>query len=157
MIYLYHNPLSTCSQKVRLVLEYKDLVWENKPIDLFTGENFSEEYLKINPKAQVPVLVDNENKIYESTIINEYLDDAFPKSSLKPRSAYDTSVMRMWTKEVDDKIHTAIGAITLASVLRTMQLKRPKDDVVAEMNKIPEPMTNDIYYNIKTMQQINLS
>lgn len=148
MLSLYHNPLSTCSQKVRLVLEYKGVQWENNPIDLFTGENFSEEYLKINPKAQVPVLVDNEKKIFESTIINEYLDDAFPKSPLKPINAYDRSVMRMWTKDVDDKIHIAIGVITLASVLRTMQLKRPKEDVIAEINKIPDPVTKKLKLSI---------
>jgi glutathione S-transferase len=138
MLSLYHNPLSTCSQKVRLVLEYKNLPWKNNSIDLMKGENFSEAYLKINPKAQVPVLVDNGQKVFESTVINEYIDDAYPESSLKPTNAYDKSVMRIWIKEVDEKIHKAVGIITLASVLRTMQLKRPKEDVIAEINKIPD-------------------
>ena len=73
---LYHNALSTCSQKVRLVLAEKHLTFESILMDLQTGDQFSAEYRKINPKAVVPSLEDQGRVYIESSLINEYLDDA---------------------------------------------------------------------------------
>ena len=57
---LYHFNNSVCSEKVRLVLNEKGVTaWESKEIDLFTGKQFDAEYLKLNPKAVVPTLVDD--------------------------------------------------------------------------------------------------
>lgn len=144
MIELHHNAFSTCSQKVRLVLSHKGLDWISHEIDLMAGENTTDEYLKINPKAQVPVLVHHDSVIFESTIINEYLDDAFPDSPVKPVIPHERARMRLWTKEIDDRVHAAIGAITYASVIRAVQLQRPKEDVLAEFDKIVDPAIKNL-------------
>ena len=75
---LYHNPMSTCSQKVRLVLAEKQLDFESVVLDLQGGAQFESEYLKLNPQAVVPTLVHQAQVITESTLINEYLEDCYP-------------------------------------------------------------------------------
>jgi len=84
---LYHNPLSSCSQKVRMVLHEKKLSWESQVIDLQKGEQFTADYLALNPNAVVPTLEDQGHTVIESTLINEYLDDAYADITLKPANA----------------------------------------------------------------------
>ena len=71
---LYHNPVSSCSQKVRMVLSEKGLEFDSTIIDLQKGEQFDPDYMKLNPNAVVPTLDDGGNILIESTLINEYLD-----------------------------------------------------------------------------------
>ena len=51
---LYHNGPSTCSQKVRLILELKKLPYESKEVNLLAGEQHDPEYVKLNPNHVVP-------------------------------------------------------------------------------------------------------
>ena len=75
---LYHNPISTCSQKVRMVLHEKGLAFDDTVLDLQQGEQFEPDYQALNPNAVVPTLEDQGSVMIESTLINEYLDDAYP-------------------------------------------------------------------------------
>ena len=106
---LYHSVESTCAQKVKLVLAEKGLEWDENRLNLRRGDQFSPEYLALNPKGVVPTLVHDNVVIRESTIINEYLDDAFPEPSLRPSSPAETSLMRLWVKTFDDDVHPAVG------------------------------------------------
>ena len=87
MIELYHNDMSVCAQKVRFALGEKKLHWKNHHLNLRAGEQQKAEYLKLNPNAVVPTLVDSGRVIIESTVINEYLDDAYPEPRLRPADA----------------------------------------------------------------------
>ena len=60
--------------------------YQGREVDLMTQEHLTPDFLKINPKGLVPVLVHNEVPISESTVILEYLEDAFPEKSLRPSS-----------------------------------------------------------------------
>ena len=51
---LHHNGLSSCSQKVRLVLAEKQLAFVSHEIDLVTGAQHAPEYAKLNPDHVVP-------------------------------------------------------------------------------------------------------
>ena len=96
---LYHNDMSSCSQKVRLVLEEKNLSWYSHHMNLRKGETRSKEYTsKLNENGVVPTLIDGDQIIIESTVIMEYLDDAFPENSLKPKEAYNIALRRLWNK-----------------------------------------------------------
>ena len=77
MLELYHALISTCSQKIRLLLAEKQLDWASRPITLSEGEQLSPEYL-INPNGVVPTLVDGGGAVTDSSVINEYLDDVYP-------------------------------------------------------------------------------
>ena len=95
---LYHNPISTCSQKVRMVLHEKGLAFEDTVLDLQQGEQFEPGYQALNPNAVVPTLEDQGSVMIESTLINEYLDDAYPTKPLKPVSAVERHQMRLFCK-----------------------------------------------------------
>jgi glutathione S-transferase len=87
MIKLYTFGPSSNSRKVRIALIEKGLEFERITIDLTKREQKSPEYLKINPFGQVPALDDEGFIIYDSTIINEYLEDEYPYPALMPRTS----------------------------------------------------------------------
>jgi glutathione S-transferase len=87
MIKLYHSPASTNSRKVRIALIEKGLEFERVPIDLAKKEQKSPEYLKIHPFGQVPALDDEGFIVYDSTVINEYLEDEYPYPPLMPKDS----------------------------------------------------------------------
>jgi hypothetical protein len=60
---LYHHGTSVCSAKARLALEEKGVEWNSKYLDVRIGEQQNPEYLKLNPKAQVPTMVHDGNVI----------------------------------------------------------------------------------------------
>jgi len=112
MLRLFHHGSSACAAKVRLALEEKRLSWEGEVVDIFRGEQFRPEFLALNPKAVVPVLLHDGFVVPESTVICEYLEDAFPEHPLYPRAARQRALVRQWTKAVDEDLHPACSAIT---------------------------------------------
>ena len=60
MLTLYDGTTSVCAIKVRLTLAEKGLSWESRTLDLRRGDQFEADYLKLNPGAVVPTLIDGE-------------------------------------------------------------------------------------------------
>ena len=85
MIKLYDFKSSPNCQRVKVVLAEKNLPYEIVPIDLRNHEQKTPGYLKLNPYGKVPVLTDDVTVLYESLIINEYLDEKYPNPSLMPK------------------------------------------------------------------------
>ena len=115
MLELYHHGSSVCAAKVRLALAEKGVRWEGHYVDILKGDQFTPDYRALNPKAVVPTLVHDGQVIVESTVICEYVDEAFPKPSLKPASAIGRAEMRLWTKAVDEVLHPMCAEVTFAS------------------------------------------
>ncbi|HEY6024750.1 MAG TPA: glutathione S-transferase family protein [Pseudolabrys sp.] len=111
MLALYHNDMSLCAQKVRVCLAEKGLEWEDRHIVLRSGEHQKEWYRKLNRRAVVPTLVDDQYVIPESNVILEYLEDRFPDPPLQPKNPYGRAKVRLWTKQLDEDIHDASAAI----------------------------------------------
>ena len=63
------------------------------------------EFEAINPKRKVPVVVHNGRVITESTVIIEYLDEAFPGPQLMPKEPYWRARRRLWVRWIDDEMH----------------------------------------------------
>jgi glutathione S-transferase len=85
MIKLYDFKSSPNCQRVKIVLAEKNLPYEVVLIDLRAKEQKTPEYLKLNPYGKVPVLTDDDTVLYESLIINEYLEEKYPDPPLLPR------------------------------------------------------------------------
>jgi len=85
MIKLYDFKSSPNCQRVKVVLAEKNLAYDTVPIDLRKLEQKTPEYLKLNPYGKVPVLTDDSTVLYESLIINEYLDEKYPNPPLMPK------------------------------------------------------------------------
>ena len=139
MIELYHNDMSVCAQKVRFALGEKTLQWKSRHLNLRAGDQQKPEYVKLNPNAVVPTLVDGGNVIIESTVICEYLDDAYPEPSLSPRDPVERARMRLWTKQLDESVHAATRTISNAIAFRHQKLALGTEALQALHDKIPDP------------------
>lgn len=85
---LYSGPLSLFSKKVEIALAEKGLAVERIAVPFTQVAGYSPKHPAVteaNPKGQVPVLVDGDLVLYDSTVIVEYLEDAYPSSLLWPR------------------------------------------------------------------------
>jgi glutathione S-transferase len=100
MIKLYDFLPCPFGQKVRIVLAEKSLTYEFTEIDLLKGEQRRPDFLRLNPYGKVPVLIDEDTTIYDSTIINEYLDDEYPDPLLLP--AMGASTLRARARLFED-------------------------------------------------------
>jgi glutathione S-transferase len=137
---LYHNDMSTCAQKVRLTLAEKELSWKSHHMDLRKGDTRTPEYKKLNPSAVVPTLIDDGKIICESTVIMEYLDDAYPEPRVRPKDPVNRARVRAWIKQLDEGLHAAVGTISGTVAFRhQMMTGRTEEEVIAFINLIPDP------------------
>ena len=72
---LYNAPQSTCSQRVRFVLNAKALPFEERKLDLLAGDQLKPDYLALNPNGVVPTLDHDGTIVIDSSVIIEYLDE----------------------------------------------------------------------------------
>jgi len=110
MLELYNAAVSTCSQKVRLVLAEKGIDWVDRQIVFARRDHLSDWYLKLNPNGVVPTLIDQGRPIVDSSVINEYLEDKFPEHPLRPSDIYERAQMRAWRQYIDEVPTVAIRA-----------------------------------------------
>ena len=137
MLELYHHGSSVCAAKSRFAIMEKGVDWVGHYLDILAGDQFTTEYMALNPKAVVPTLVHDGNVIVESSVICEYVDDAFPLPSLKPSDPFERSEMRQWTKIVDEYVHPSCGELTFVSCHRHI-IKRLGDQGVEDfLNSTP--------------------
>jgi len=129
MLEVYHEHTSVCAAKVRFALEEKGLPWRGHLLDLSLGESHTQEYLNLNPLGVVPTLVHDGTVIIESTIINEYIEDTFSDTPLRPADSAERARMRLWTKQLDDSIHSAVGVVTFCIAYRYQRLNKPREEI----------------------------
>ena len=111
MLELYHYEPSANSAKPMICLHEKGLQFTSHYIDLHAFEQHTPAYLKVNPNGQVPALIHDGRVITESTMINEYIDDAFPEVPLRPQDPYYRAQMRIWSKFVDEYYCPALSLV----------------------------------------------
>jgi len=150
MITLYLNWNAVCAQKVMLCLTEKEIPAEIRHIDLAKLEQLEPAYLALNPNGVVPTLVDDDFVVTESTVINEYLDDKFTQSRLRPESPRRRAELRMWGKVVDDVVHVSIRPISFtrfvterakamsADERASMRARTPKKELAELWTRVAE-------------------
>lgn len=139
MLELYHHGSSVCAAKVRFALALKGIEADKLHyIDILKGEQFSDEYKKINPKAVVPALVHNGKIVNESTVICEYINNVFDGPALVPDDAYARSKMLIWTKAVDEQLHPACGELTFVCCHRHILMRLPEEKLKEFLNSTPD-------------------
>jgi glutathione S-transferase len=94
MLQFYYSRLSINARRVWVTLLEKNLEFEPVMLKL-NGDQFQPDFLQINPFHHIPVLVDNEFKIFESLAILDYLEAKYPNPSFMPTNAQDIAKMRM--------------------------------------------------------------
>lgn len=140
---LYHNNISVCAQKVRLVLHEKGLEPVEHHLNLRAGEQTRPEYLRLNPAGVVPTLVDHDQPIIESTVICEYLEDTYPEHPLRPQDTVARARMRLWTLLPDTGLHTACGVTSFAIAFRHHVLALPREERERQLAAKPNPASRE--------------
>src|SRR5215203_871879 len=85
--------------RTRMVLHEKGIDFEVHEVDL---SNKSEEFLSVSPYGKVPVLSVNGTSLYESNIVNEYLDEVYDSPRLMPNDPEERALVRSWMAFADD-------------------------------------------------------
>ncbi len=154
---LYHNNSSVCAAKVRVALAEKQLDWESRMMAL-NGDQFAPEYLALNPNAVVPTLVHDGRAIIESSVILEYLEDAFPQRPLRPADPYFAALARLLTSRLDfgeASIHYAASVLTYAIAYRHKLIEEAggtdRDRLIAAIDRNMNPKSRrwleDVVFN----------
>ncbi|RZC70194.1 hypothetical protein C5167_033313 [Papaver somniferum] len=95
--------VSPFAMRAKIALAEKGVKFEAREEDLFGGK--SELLLTSNPVyKKVPVLIHNGKPVLESSIIVNYIDDAWPTPSLLPACPYEKSVEKFWADFIDKKV-----------------------------------------------------
>ena len=105
MTTLYSGPTCPFSQRCRIVVIEKELDIEIVNVDLF---NKPENLAEMNPYNQVPVLVDRDLELFESNVINEYLEDRFPQPQLIPADPPMRARTRLYLHRFDVELFSRV-------------------------------------------------
>jgi glutathione S-transferase len=117
---LYSGPLSLFSRKVEIALHEKRIDFERVEVAFTQTEGYRPKHpdvIAANPKGQVPVLVDGDLTLFDSTVILEYLEDAYPIPPLYPADPKGKARSRLVELYADE--------ILLADVRRLMYRTEP--------------------------------
>ena len=91
-----------------MVLHEKGIDFEVYEVDL---SNKSEEFLNVSPYGKVPVLRVNGTSLYESNIVNEYLDEVYESPKLMPEDPEERASVRSWMAFADDYFFPSIYGV----------------------------------------------
>lgn len=131
MIELWHEWNSVHSFKVRVALAAKGLEWVDRRLELLNFEHLRPQYLGLNPNGVVPTLVHDGAVVLESSVICQYLDEAFPTPALMPTQLLQRAACRGWLKYFDDVAHPALRRASFELLYRP-QLARMSPAALAE-------------------------
>ena len=109
---LYNAPQSTCSQRVRFVLNAKALPFNEVKLNLLEGDQLKPDYLKLNPNGVVPTLDHDGAIIIDSTVITEYLDEVSQANSFTPEHPVERARMRALMHFIDEMPAPAVRVPT---------------------------------------------
>ena len=143
MLELYQFGNSVCAQKVRITMIEKGLDWKTHEVNLFISEQYSPEYLKLNPKGVVPTLISNGKPIIESTLICEYLDETYPDPSLMPEDPFGRSQMRLWSKAVDEGLFEGVVELSFSAMFRQRMQNMTDEQRAVRFSNVGDPRRRD--------------
>ncbi len=132
-------PSSNCD-RVKIVLYEKGLSCKTVRLDLKRMDQKKPELLKLNPYGKVPVIDDDGRVLFESCIINEYLDEQYPNPPLMPKDPYLRGRGRILVDYALDYIHEPYWA------LRGEMLKKESDRNMLVMEENRQTLRSLLIY-----------
>jgi len=136
------NYISPYVRKVLVCLELKGIAYEIDPIAPFVGD---ERFSELSPLRRIPILIDGDLVLNDSTVICEYLEDRYPEPSLYPRNPVDKARAR-WLEEYAD---TYLGEVLIWRMFFQIGVKRfvfgegTNDEIVSQARDVELPVALD--------------
>ncbi len=129
---LIDHPVSPYAQKVRMALREKQIDFESR--EMWTKSQ-REELFALNPRGEVPALVDGPTVVTDSTIICEYLEERFPEQPLLPADPAARAEARVVERLADTSVDACVIAIATLKFFRpALAVERPDAMAQAEEN-----------------------
>jgi glutathione S-transferase len=140
MLKLYSFGPAANSLKPLLTLYEKAVPFEVHRLNPAKFEHHTDWFKAINPRGQVPALVDGDHVVTESTVICEYLEDEYPTEvRLRPADSFGKAEMRVWTKWVDEYFCWCVSTIGWHRGIGPMARALSDAEFEAHLKKIPIP------------------
>ena len=124
MMVLYSGTTCPFSHRCRFVLFEKGMDFEIRDVDLY---NKPEDINVMNPYGQVPILVERDLILYESNIINEYIDERFPHPQLMPGDPVDRARVRLFLLNFEKELFVLV---CVSQQPHGPRCKAPRDNFV---------------------------
>jgi glutathione S-transferase len=146
---LYYGSGSPYAWRAQFALEHKALPYDSKVLSFNAGDTRRPEFVALNPRHQVPVLVDGDFVLYESNAIVEYLEEAFPSSGARlfPGDTKVRALARRLVLEVDNYFATASDPL-----LEQILFKKPEERDPAIIAKGRSAVVDEIAMFTKSMR-----
>jgi len=132
MMILHSGTTCPFSQRCRFVLYEKGMDFEIRDIDLF---NMPEDISVMNPYGKVPILEERDLILYESNIINEYIDERFPHPQLMPAEPIMRARTRLFLHNFERELFSHV------LVLEDCQLSPDAEELEVARNRIRDQLT----------------
>lgn len=140
MLTLYSFGPAANSMKPLLALYEKGLEFTPRFVDPTRFEHHEKWFKAINPRGQVPALDHDGHIVTESTVICEYLEDAFPDApKLRPTDPIQIAEMRVWTKWVDEYFCWCVSTMGWERRIGPMARKLSDAEFEEKLKRIPIP------------------
>jgi glutathione S-transferase len=137
--YYHAEPLANSLKSMAPLFE-KGLEFESVYVNLHKFEQHSDWFKAINPEGQVPVLDHDGVIVTHTTVINEYLEDAFPDAPpLRPNTPEGNARMRYWNKFVDEQVMNFVSMHGWHRLVRVIAGKIESGEFEKLMERIPLP------------------
>ena len=130
MMNLYSGTTCPFSQRCRFVLFEKGMDFEIKDVDLF---NKPEDISVMNPYGQVPILVERDLILYESNIINEYIEERFPHPQLMPADPVMRARARLFLFNFEVELFSQIEALEKGNQKQQEKARQQVADRLTEL------------------------
>ncbi|MCJ2071327.1 glutathione S-transferase family protein [Methylobacterium sp. J-030] len=125
-LHVFHYPLSSCSQKLRIFLNLKGLDWRSHPIDIVANAHLTPYYLGINPRGLVPAIVEDGVVHIESNDIILHLEREHPEPRLVPAGRSE-EVAAMLRHEND--LHLDLRTLTFRFLIDPAHPTKSRQDL----------------------------
>ena len=134
-VYLW-EPVSH-SARVLICLHEIGAKFESHYVDLLAFEQFSPEFLDMNPLGLVPVVRHHGAVLTESALINEYLAESFPEAGLAPKDAFGWYETQIWSKYIDYNLSSSLSTLGCRKYLVPELQNEKSEELLARIDAIP--------------------
>ncbi len=133
MMVLYSGTTCPFSHRSRFVLFEKGMDFEIRDVDLY---NKPEDIAVMNPYAQVPILVERDLILYESNIINEYIDERFPHPQLMPGDPVDRARVRLFLLNFEKELFVHVSTLEARGAKNDKAIEKAKQHIADRLTQL---------------------